>query len=87
MNTFTTSILAFAAIASQVEAFWGTAHLLVARKAQDLLETSNPDVLNAALTELAVLKKYYSDLCTENNHPFTECATFADDIKGKGYTF
>lgn len=24
---------------------------------------------------------------TEGSHPFTECATFADDCKGKGYSF
>jgi len=34
------------------------------------------------------LQKYYSSLMTnEGNNPFTECATWADDIKGKGYSF
>ena len=87
MNNFTTSLMALAALASQVEAFWGTAHLLIAREAQSLLETSNPDVLDAAVTELAVLKQYFPSLVTEDKHPFTECATFADDVKGKGYSF
>ena len=87
MNTFNKSILAFAAIASQVEAFWGQAHLLIAREAQAILEDQNPTVLDAALKELAVLAKYYPTLVTEGVAPFTECATWADDIKGKGYTF
>jgi hypothetical protein len=82
MNTFTASILAFAAIASQAEAFWGTAHLLIAREAEALLATSNPDILAAAVKELAVLKKSFPTLVKEAGHPFTECATFADDIKG-----
>lgn len=60
---------------------------IVARRAQAILEDQNPAVLDAALTELAVLAKYYPDLVKEENNPFTECATFADDIKGKGYTF
>ena len=86
-TTFTSSIIAFAALVSQAEAFWGTAHLLVAREAETLLSDKYPDVLAAAVTELAVLKQYYPDLVKEGNHPFTECATFADDIKGQGYSF
>ena len=87
MYSFAASLFAFAAIASQAEAFWGTAHLLIAREAQFILDKNYPDVLAAAITELAVLKQYYPDLCTEDQHPFTECATFADDVKGKGYSF
>ena len=87
ISKFNSSILAIAALASQAEAFWGTAHMLIAREAEWILENSNPDVLSAAITELAVLKEYYPDLVEEGNHPFTECATFADDIKGKGYSF
>lgn len=44
-------------------------------------------MLSAALTELAVLVKTQPSLVKEKNHSFTECATFADDIKGKGYSF
>lgn len=44
-------------------------------------------MLAAALRELAVLEQTHSSLTTEKSHPFTECATFADDIKGKGYSF
>ena len=34
------------------------------------------------------LKKYYPSITSEENqHPFTECADFADDIKGQGYSF
>ena len=45
-------------------------------------------MFQAALDELAVLEKYYPDLTSdEGNHPFSECATFADNIKGQGYSF
>lgn len=98
---------------SQVEAFWGTAHLiskcyfndmpflnfceiqiltyiyiLVARRAQELLQSQDYPAYQAALAELAVLKASHPSLTTsENSHPITECATFADDVKGKGYSF
>ena len=62
--------------------------LTVARQAQSLLEQNNPEVLTAVLEEFKPLKKYYADLMkNEGNNPFTECATWADDIKGKGYDF
>jgi hypothetical protein len=74
--------LALTLAASSVNAYWGTAHLLVAAQAQDFLSTENPEVLDAALAELYNLKETQPDLITrEENHPFTECATFADDIK------
>ena len=61
--------------------------IIVARKAESLLEASYPDVLAAAITDLASLQQDYPTLVTEGSHPFTECATFADDCKGKGYSF
>ena len=65
---------------------------IVARQAQSILETSNPEALQAALDDLKALQTYYPDLEKEtsvstNNHAFTECATFADDVKGQGYSF
>jgi len=40
------------------------------------------------MTELEVLEKSDSYLTRrENKHAFTECATFADSIKGEGYSF
>jgi len=43
--------------------------------------------LTKALNELAVLKKSHSSITVhENSHPFTECATWADDYKGT-YSF
>jgi len=87
MNTFTASLIAFAGLAAQAEAFWGTAHLLIARRAQAILEDQYPDVLDAALNELKPIQEYYPELVEEGDHPFTECATFADNIKSKGYSF
>ena len=61
--------------------------ILVAREAESLLKENNPDALNAALEVLKPLQtsKQYPDLIvSEDKHPFTECATFADEIKGEG---
>jgi len=52
-----TFAIALATMAAQVNAFWGTAHLLVARQAESILAAQNPEVLAAALAELAVLPK------------------------------
>ena len=61
--------------------------LIVARYAQTILEAENPAALSAALDELSTLTKSHLSLTKgENDHPFTECATFADDIKPT-YTF
>jgi hypothetical protein len=55
---------------------------VVARYAQTILELENPTALANALTELSILTKTHSSLTkAESSHPFTECATFADDIK------
>jgi hypothetical protein len=52
------------------------------------LEQNNPAALQAALAVLAPLKTDYPSLTTdEGAHPFTECALFADNIKGMGYTW
>jgi hypothetical protein len=60
----------------------------VARQAQAILEKQNPAALAAALSVLAPLKKDYPSLTSdEGSHPFTECALFADNIKGKGYSW
>ena len=44
--------------------------------------------MDAALTVLSTLKQSNPSLTTdEDDHPFTECANFADNIKGMGYSF
>jgi hypothetical protein len=48
--------LAVALALNQVEAFYGTAHLLVSRRAEDLLHSQSSQAYNAVLNELAVLK-------------------------------
>ena len=56
--------------------------------AESILESEAPNSLNFALTELNSLIVNNATLTKdEENHPFTECATFADDIKGEGYSF
>jgi hypothetical protein len=61
---------------------------LAARRAYDLLEVENPAALNFANAALAPLKRHYPSITeSEGNYPFVECATFADVIKGKGYSW
>ena len=70
-------------LTAQVDAFWGKGHLLVARRAEQILTDEASDVLTAALAELETLVTNHPDLVTlERDHKFTECATYADDIKG-----
>ena len=75
-------LLTTALIAGEARAFWGKGHLLVARIAEYVLETKDKDVLDLALKELSTLPQSHPDMIVhEKDHPFTECATFADDIK------
>jgi hypothetical protein len=56
--------------------------------AEQILEAEAPNSLAAAISELEVLQANYTTITKgENNHPFTECASFADSIKGQGYSF
>ena len=60
----------------------------VSRHAEALLESDAPASLEAALEVLSYLKASEATLTKdEDSHPFTECATFADNIKGQGYSF
>ena len=59
---------------------------MTARRAYDLLSTENPTALKAAQDMLSSLKRHYPDITkNEKDHPFVECATFADIIKPLGY--
>ena len=82
------SLIVYAGLmAAQANAFWNKSHMLVAREAQSLLETDHPDVFAAALNELVALQQSRPDLVQERDHPFTECAPFADHVKGMGFIF
>jgi len=83
-------LLAFtlASLASQAHAWFGKGHLLTARVAYDLLDEDSPDTIEKVEKILDVLKKTGPDwVGKEGDHPMVECATFADDIKGKGGRF
>lgn len=57
----------------------------MANVAQNLLLQNDVEAWNAANTMLQYLRDYDPVLTShENNHPFVECATFADDIKYNG---
>ena len=79
---FTTSIILFVGV-NQVNAWWGKGHLLVARMGYDLLAKENP----AALEKANELLSVYTKNSNEKSYPFVECATYGDDIKGKGGAF
>ena len=81
------SALFIASLVSYAQAFWGMPHVLVARQAQAILEEKYPDVLTAALAEMLALQQVDPSLLKEKDHPFTECGTWADDVKGKGMRF
>jgi hypothetical protein len=84
----TSITLAAAALVDTTNAWWGTGHLLVARIANDLLMNQSPSQLIATESLLGVLKRNDpSSTQKEGDHPFVECTTFADDIKGKGGSY
>jgi len=79
MKTFAATLALFAC---QVSAFWGKGHLLVAREAEQILSKESPEVFTKALADLHELAQSHPDMIVnEKDHAFTECATFADDIK------
>lgn len=56
---------------------------IVSRIAEFILKDEAPNSLAAAISELQTLKDSDPSITTsEDSHPFTECGTFADDIKG-----
>ena len=76
---------ALAALAGSTNAWFGTGHLLVARIAENILTEKNPGKLAEAKNLLAQLEQSDAKLTkNEKNHPFVECATFADDFKYNG---
>lgn len=63
-------------------AWWDRGHLLTARIAQYVLEESDPNTYNAAISILQPLRDIDPEwTVSEGDHMFTECATFADVIK------
>jgi len=56
--------------------------LLTARIAYDKLNKTAPTVLSRANTILSHLKSFTT---FEKDHPFVEAATFADEIKSRGW--
>mmetsp|Transcript_36968 Transcript_36968/g.26851 ORF Transcript_36968/g.26851 Transcript_36968/m.26851 type:complete len:87 (+) Transcript_36968:7-267(+) len=82
MKSFAAVLLA-AGLFDACTAWWGTGHLLVARSAYDILSEEAPEALAAAQDELTSLQENYPDITyDEDDYPFVECATFADNIKG-----
>ena len=72
----------------QASAWWGTGHLMVNRVAYESLLKENPAVLAKANAILDTLRDADPTLVKgESKHSFVECATWADDIKGRGGTF
>jgi hypothetical protein len=74
-----------AALAGTTNAWFGTGHLLVARIAENILSDKAPEQLEKARDVLKTLESTDASLTkNEKNHPFVECATFADSFKYNG---
>jgi len=56
--------------------------MLVARIAYDKLQAENPAIIDRAN---GILKGIASFTPLEKDYPFIECATFADEIKNRGF--
>mmetsp|Transcript_18013 Transcript_18013/g.17194 ORF Transcript_18013/g.17194 Transcript_18013/m.17194 type:complete len:224 (-) Transcript_18013:382-1053(-) len=76
----------YAAVAAllslQASAWWSTGHMLAARIAYDKLMEESPEVVDRANGALSHIASFTS---LERDHPFVECATFGDAIKGAGW--
>jgi hypothetical protein len=73
------------ALISSAQAWFGTGHLLTARVAYEILSKDSPSTITAIEDLLKPLKESDPSWTpSEGNHPMVECATFADEIKGKG---
>jgi hypothetical protein len=70
---------------NMANAWWNTGHMLVARIAQDILQEESPETLKKAETILRS-SDFQTYLHLEDEYPFVECATFADEIKGSGFS-
>ena len=56
--------------------------MILARSAEQILSEEAPEVLDKALADLDLLPKNHPEMIEhERDHRFTECATYADDIK------
>ena len=67
----------------QAQAWWGTGHLIVSRIGFDLLQKNAPNALSAAQELLGSFTLNQN----EGDHSFVECATYGDDMKGKGGSY
>ena len=76
-NTSQVTTILTALLLAPINAWWGTAHMIVARIAENDLAANNPDVLESVLK---VLKQstFSQYLHQEGNYPLVESATFAD---------
>jgi len=75
--------LVCAAQLSKIMAWNSHTHLMTAKFAYDMLKSTNP----AALSKAEDLLRKYSDYSIqkrEEDYPFVECVTWADDIKRIG---
>ena len=78
------SMLVISMLLSAASAWWDHGHLLTARVAEKILSKEDPTTYNNALAILHTLKETDPNFTiNEDKHPFTECATYADFIKGK----
>jgi hypothetical protein len=84
----TLSLLLLGVLTNEAKAWWANGHLFVARIAYELLQKDSAVVIDDVNEILDVLKKSDPSWTKkEDQHPFVECVTFADDIKYKGGSY
>ena len=71
-------------LASSVLSWHSVGHLTVARIAEWQLMQS--DIGQEAFAWANLILSPFKNMCGENKHPFTECATWADKTKSQGWT-
>jgi len=81
-NFKTYTIVIAALLVSNTQAWWNNGHMITARVAYDYINKVKPGLMTKiekTLEPLSYMNK------NEKDHMFVESATFADDIKGKGW--
>lgn len=74
--------LAASILTDRAQAWWNNGHMITAKIAYDYLMEHNPEVV-AKVEEVLKPTSYLTT--HEANHIFVEAATFADDLKLKGF--
>ena len=85
MHLLISLLVNLATLITTAQAWWGTGHMLVARIAEQVLEQNHPEVLKK-VHEVLKQDVFVNYIHLEDKFPMVECSTFADQIKGAGFS-